>query len=102
MRHSGWRSPTRPDHSFHVRVRSVIQRVAQVFSIDAEQVLKPGRYPVTVRARSVLSFWAPREFGLTTVDLAQRLGLSQSTVSQSVQRGEKLVTQRGLNLFNET
>ena len=57
-----------------------------------------GSYPNTVEARSVLCYWAVREFGNTGVELSKRLGVSQPTASQSVKRGEKIVKERGLKL----
>ena len=61
-------------------------------------VTRPGRYPETVEARSVLCYWAVRELGLSTVELAGRLGVSQPTASQSVKRGEKIVRDKNLKV----
>ena len=79
----------------------LVEHVAKVLAIDTDQVLRSGRYPLTVKARSVLCYWATRDIGMTTVDLARKLGMSQPTISQSVQRGEKIVAQQGLTLFDE-
>jgi plasmid maintenance system antidote protein VapI len=66
-----------------------------------EAVLRPGRYADTVAARSILCYAAHRELGIRTVALAERLGVSQPTVSQSVQRGEQLVKRNNIRLFPE-
>ena len=68
--------------------------------MDMEEaaVIRPGRYPDTVKARSVLCYWAARELGISTRELSKRLGISQPTASQSVRRGEKIVTAKGLKL----
>lgn len=73
-------------------------RVAGLFSMPVEEVLRKGRYPRTVEARSVLCYWANRELGLSTVDLGRRLDLAQPTVSQSIARGEKIVKEKGLSI----
>jgi len=72
--------------------------VAKLFGLDPTTVTRPGRYPKTVEARSVLCYWAARELGITTVALSKRLGVSQPTASQSVKRGEKIVREKGLEL----
>ncbi len=72
--------------------------VAEQLSLPVAEVLRKGRYPRTVLARSVLCFWANRELGMSTVDLARRLDLAQPTVSQSIARGEKIVNEKGLAL----
>jgi REP element-mobilizing transposase RayT len=73
-------------------------RVAEMFHLEPDQVTRPGRYPEIVEARSVLCYWAARELGMTTLELSRQLGISQPTASQSVKRGEKVVTGRKLVL----
>jgi hypothetical protein len=54
---------------------------------------------ISVRARSLLCFWATRELGMTTVDLAKKLNLAQPTVSQAAGRGQKIARYWGLRLL---
>jgi DNA-binding Lrp family transcriptional regulator len=49
-----------------------------------------------VNARSLFCFWAVREMGIPSVELAKRLDISPSTVSDSVRRGDMLAKSRGL------
>jgi REP element-mobilizing transposase RayT len=77
----------------------LVQRVAEVFDMETKTVLRKGRYPETVTARSVLCYWATREIGISTVELSKRLNISQPTVSQSVQRGEKIVAEQRLKIL---
>jgi REP element-mobilizing transposase RayT len=72
----------------------LVRRVAEVLEIEHRTVLRKGRYPEAVAARSVLCYWAVREIKMSTVELAKRLKISQPTVSQSVRRGERIVTDR--------
>ena len=67
--------------------------------IETKDVLAPGKYALNVKARSLLCYWAARELGMTTVDLARRLNLAQPTVSQAVARGQKIVEDLGLSLI---
>jgi len=72
------------------------ERVAQLFEMPIGEVLRRGRYVRTVPARSVLCFWANRELGISTVELAKRLKIAQPTVTQSIARGEKIVAEKQL------
>ena len=69
--------------------------------VDLDKVWEKGKHPETVRARSLLSFWAVRELGITMTELAVRLGLTQTAVSISVKRGEKLVKESAYRLLNK-
>ncbi len=60
---------------------------------------KTIKYLNTVKARSVLCYWAARELGISTLALSKRLGISQPTASQSVKRGEKIVKEKELKLM---
>jgi len=77
----------------------VAQRVSKVFGIKIDQVLAAGKHPQTVKARSLLCYWAVRELGMSGMDVARKLGLSQSSVSKSAKRGEKIATAENLMLI---
>jgi len=68
------------------------KRVAEVLSLDVSQVTSAGKSPQTVKARSLLCFWAHRKLGMTTIAISKRLGVCQSAVSWSSLRGEKLAS----------
>ena len=76
-------------------------RVADIFSIDPEDIFQPGKQPLKVKARSLLCYWAVRELGFTMVDLALRLNISQTAVSMSAQRGEKIASEKGYSLMDK-
>ncbi len=78
----------------------LVERVGKLLEMTPEEVLRKGKYPEAVIARSVLCYFAVRELGLSTVDLARRLRLSQPAVSQSVQRGEKIASEKKLNIVS--
>jgi chromosomal replication initiation ATPase DnaA len=80
----------------------LVDRVAQILGMDRHDVLRAGKYAKAVKARSVLCYWATRELGISTVQLAKQLKLAQSTVSQSVVRGEKIVSENEFNLLNDS
>ena len=78
----------------------VVERVATVFGIKTEQVLAAGKHPPTVKARSVLCYWAVRELGMNGTDVAEKLGCSQSSVSKSAKRGEAIASKYNFKLMD--
>lgn len=74
------------------------KEVSLVLNVDLNEMMKPGRYPKRVEARSVLCYWASRLLGISTVELSKQLGIAQPTVSQSIKRGEKIVSEKQLIL----
>jgi REP-associated tyrosine transposase len=77
----------------------LVGQVAASLGLKPEIVTRRGRYTDTVEARSVLCYWAVRELGISTLELAKRLGVSQPTISQSVKRGGKIVAENGFKLM---
>jgi len=76
----------------------VAKRVSTLLGIKPEQVWAPGNHPLTVKARSLLCYWAVRELGITATEVSKRLGVSQPSVSISVKRGEKITAAEKLEL----
>jgi len=73
-------------------------KVSKIYSIEPNEILNPGKQPERVKARSLLCFWAVRELGYTTTELALKLDLSQPAISASVRRGEKIVASEGYSI----
>jgi hypothetical protein len=81
-------------------LETVAQRVSALLGINPEQVWASGKHPLTVKARSLLCYWAVRELGFTATEVSRRLGVSQPSVSISVKRGEKIVMSEKLELID--
>jgi hypothetical protein len=79
----------------------LIMRVSEVLKIDSARVAHKGRYPDVVAARSLLCYWGHRELGISTVELARRLGLTQPAISQAVARGATISRAKQLRLAEE-
>jgi len=79
---------------------TVAQRVSALLGINPEQVWASGKHPLTVKARSLLCYWAVRELGFTATEVSRRLGVSQPSVSISVKRGEKIAISEKLKLVD--
>jgi REP element-mobilizing transposase RayT len=81
-------------------IDQVAERVAALLGVKCEQVWKKGKHPKTVKARSLLCYWLVRELGITTTELARRIGISQPAISQSVKRGETIAKENGWELID--
>ena len=60
-----------------------------------------GKHQETVKARSLLCYWALRKLGFSATELSRKLGVSQPSVSISIKRGEKIAKARQLELIKE-
>jgi hypothetical protein len=76
-------------------------RVGEILGIEPERIWGPGRYADVVAARSLLSYWAVRELGVSATELARRFGMTQPAVSISVKRGENLANAKGFKLLGK-
>lgn len=80
-------------------VDRVANRVASILGLKSEDVWKKGKHPQIVKARSLLCYWAVHELGMTATELARRIGMTQSAISQSVKRGEAIAGESKFELI---
>jgi len=83
-------------------IEQVARRVAQIMDMSIKEVWSRGKYRRTVKARSLLCYWAVRELGISMASLSRRLHISSAAVSQSVQRGEILAKENHYHLIHKT
>jgi len=57
-------------------LKKVTIRVSSELGIGTEQVWRAGKYPSTVKARSLLCYWAVRRLGFSTTELSKKLDVS--------------------------
>jgi putative transposase len=79
----------------------VARRVAEVVEMEIEQVTAFGKSPQTVKARSLLCFWAHRKLGMTTIEIGKRLNISQSAASRSSMRGQQIERENRFELIDQ-
>jgi putative transposase len=79
---------------------SVAAKVSEVLDIKVKDVWAKGKYKRIVEARSLLCYWAVRELGVSMSYLAEKLGISLPSVSDSVKRGQMIAEGKGYNLLN--
>ena len=80
-------------------LEKITTRVSSELGIDPEQVWTAGKQPITVKARSLMCYWAVRKLGFSATELSKKLGVSQPSVSISVKRGEKIAKAMQLELM---
>ena len=73
-------------------------RVSSELGINPEQVWAPGKHPLTVKARSLLCYFAVRKLGFSATELSKKFGISQPAVSISVKRGERIAETKRIEL----
>ena len=76
-----------------------LDSVATAFNLKPVQVLSSVKQPLRVKARSVLCYWAVKKLEMSGADVARKLNISNSAVSRSLERGEKIATEMKLKLI---
>ena len=79
-------------------LEGIIERVSELFETSKEEIKAGGKSPKGVAARSVVSYWAVREVGVSGTEVARRLNVTQPAVSQAVKRGARIIEERHLKL----
>jgi hypothetical protein len=78
--------------------QTLVSRAGELTGLDVKEVMKPGKHPQRVQARSLVCYWAVIELGLVGTSVAKMLGMSQPAVSKAVQRGRRLAADMGYTL----
>ena len=79
-------------------LKSVEQRVCEIYKIDPEKIYSKSREKIRVEARGLFCYWAVRELGYALTDLAKRLNMSGSGVGYAVNRGERIAKHHNYQL----
>jgi len=73
-----------------VSLQVLINKVAQCFKIDAENLKSASKERRVTKARRVLCYIAVRKVGYKCSDVSKTVGISAATVSKAVSLGRKL------------
>jgi len=93
----------RLDHSYELKSKGVdlnwvAKRVEELLGAESGSVYSKGRQRHQTLARSLFSFWAVRELGMSNTEVGKKLGISQPAVGYAVRRGEALAKEHGFQL----
>jgi REP element-mobilizing transposase RayT len=78
----------------------IAERVAEIYGMEPREILCRGKQQRKVKARSLCSFWAVSELGMSLRELARRLEMSPPAVGFSVERGEAIARENGYHLID--
>ena len=79
-----------------VNIDQLIELASLQFSLSPETVTGGRKNRDTVKARCIVCFWAVHRLGMTMTAVAKKLGISVSTVSLSVGKGERLAREENI------
>jgi len=81
-------------------LKSVEQRVCEIYEIDPKEIYSKSREKIRVEARSLFCYWAVRELGYALTDLAKLLNMSGPGVGYAVSRGERIAKHHNYQLID--
>ena len=76
----------------------ILGRLADLFEMQTGKISQPSGGPQRVQACRLVNYWAVRQLSIDGTPDGKKLGLTQSSVSKAVRRGEKLVSDKNLSL----
>jgi len=76
------------------------RKVAELYSIDIDDLYARGRQKKRVEARSLFCCWAVCELGLSGTSIAKRFGMSQPGVVYAVNKGERIAKENKYELLD--
>jgi REP element-mobilizing transposase RayT len=79
---------------------SVVAKVASIYNIEPDEVLRKGRQKPRVDAKALLCYWAARELKMPLTDIARRLDMTAPGVGYAVQRGESIALHGNYQLLH--
>jgi chromosomal replication initiation ATPase DnaA len=78
----------------------VAEKAAKIYGIDPGDIFAKSRIKVRAGARGLLCYWAVNELNMPLSDLARKLAMTPTGVSYAVRRGEAIVRENNLQLFD--
>jgi chromosomal replication initiation ATPase DnaA len=77
-----------------MNLKWLLEKVAGHFAIDTESLKSGSRAPAMANARAVLCHLGLRKIGLTSVSIANELGISTSAVSRAIARAPEALQRK--------
>jgi hypothetical protein len=76
----------------------VAARAAELCKAEITAIYGGSKGVAASRARSVCSYWAVKELGMSAAEVARTLGLTRQGASVAARRGEEIARAEGLVL----
>ena len=80
-------------------LKTVAEKVAGIYEIGADDVLRRGRQKPRAEERGLFCYWTVRELKTPLTDLARKLDMTVSGVCYGVQRGETIAHRHNYELL---
>ena len=77
----------------------IAKRVAEIYGMEPREIFPKGKHQRKVKTRSLFCFWVVTELGMSLRELTRRLEMSSPGVGFSVERGETIARENGLQLI---
>jgi putative transposase len=82
-----------------VNLKRLLEKVADHFGVETEDLKSGSKVPAVVKARAVLCYVGVRKLGLTSASVAKELGVSPSAVSKSIGRGQQALRNEAIEEY---
>ena len=79
----------------------LIGYVAEIMELRPDDILDGKRDRKRIDARSILSYWATDQLGMTQNQLDEKPHLTQSAISHAARRGKTLVMNNSYSMLGE-
>jgi REP element-mobilizing transposase RayT len=76
----------------------VARRVADIYGIAPEEILRKGQKGKLAQARGLFCHWCSRELGISLTALAKKLCMTPAGVAYAARRGERIASEKGLRV----
>jgi len=74
-------------------------RLVRLTGLKIDRILKSGKQPTRVYARSLLGYWAILPLRMTALAVSEWLGIRQPAVTRAADRGESIAASNNLKLL---
>ena len=81
-------------------VERVVARASEVCGVEIDVIYGGSKARAASRARSLCSYWAVKELGMSAAAVASELGATRQAASIAARRGEELVRAEGFTLMS--
>jgi len=76
-------------------IDSLIEVLASRLHLSSTEVTGGGRWRRVIEARSLISYVAVREYGMSLTEVSRALGVSKQSILRGVERGERVLREKG-------
>jgi len=77
-------------------IERLVQRVCKIFNVEQTEIRKRARGNRRSQARSLVAYWGYYELRIKGRELAEYFNISQSALSESIERGRELAVGKSL------